>query len=416
MSEPPQPPPPPQQPSGEPYYPPQQPWGPPGGYAPNPNPDPYAQGGYQHGGYQQGGYQQGGYQQGGYPPPGPSGGLNLAQRLGSRLLRRPEPRFGISLAAAGVALAVVGVLYWSFGYLIQGLNIGIDDNTGRLRTDGESRRFLGFALSLLLTAAGYALMIIKRRGPLATAGAIGAAIGVPLALVFVTLDFTGLSGGLPINIDLVYMLSAIIWLITYFVVPGARGRAFFLAIAALAFASYVEYKVASDSFTRLAVSAVGSSSPSLNDIGTGSITAVALIFGIGYYAIAVLLDRKGYAGAAVALVVAGFFSTTSGITYGVLTFKQVGTGVELLILGVALSWYGGHYGRRFTTWFWAFAIVAGIGLIVQKALPDSPSGGGITFIVIGVVVVVVAQLVATATGEPTDLEAVPTAESAGQQR
>ena len=127
-----------------------------------------------------------------------------------------------------------------------------------------------------------------------------------------------------------------------------------------------------------------------------------------------LLDRRGYAGAAVALVVAGFVNTTSGIVYGVLTFKQVGTGVELVVLGAALSWYGGRFGRRFTTWAWALAVVVGIGLIVQKVLPDSPSGGGITFIVIGLVVVFVAQFVANATGEPTDAEAGVAAGAGGR--
>ena len=258
-------------------------------------------------------------------------------------------------------------------------------------------------------------MIVRRRGPLATAGAIAGAIGVPLALLFLTLDFTDLSSGLPINIDLVYMLSAIIWLATYFVVPGARGRAFFLALAALALASYVEYKVASNSVTRLAASTLGTSSPSLSNIGTGAITAAALIFGIGYYALAAWLDRKGYGGAAVALVVAGFANTASGILYSAPTFKQVGTGIELIVLGVALSWYGSRFGRRFTTWVWAFAIVAGIGLVVQKALPDSPSGGGITFIVIGLIVVFGAQFVASSTDEPADVESVPPAEPAGHR-
>jgi hypothetical protein len=345
------------------------------------------------------------------PPPGygpridePASGPGLAAQLGVRIRERPQPRFAISLAAAGMALGVGGGLYWSFGYVAQGFRINFDSDSASTSVSGEGRRFLGAALFVLLAAAGYLTMIVRRRGPLATAGAIGAAIGVPLALIFLSLDLRS-SDGVPFNLDLVFVLSVLIWLATYLFVPGARGRAFFLTLAALYLATYVEFKVAKGALT----SVVGSSSTSplgvsVDNFGSGSLTAVALVFGLGYYALAVVLDRRGYAGAAVALVVAGFANTLAGVAYGVLTFKQVGTGVELIVLGVALSWYGGRFGRRFTTWAWAAALVVGIGLVVQKVLPDSPAGGGITLIVLGAVVVAVAQVVARAAHEPPDLD------------
>ena len=404
--------------SGEPYYPPPQPWGgqpdpgqsggyPQGGYASTPNPDQYQQGGYPQGGYpttpNPDPYQQGGYPQGGYG--GAPGGHSpsLSDRLGARVLVRPEPRFGISLAAAGIALAIVGVLVWSIGYIGDGFNIAFGES-GRPKTSGDERRFLGAGLAAVLAAAGYALMIIRRRGPLATAGAIAAAGGVPIALIFVTLDFTDVfRGDPPFNLDLTFLLSVVIWLVTYLAVPGGRGRAFFLGLAALNLASYFEYKAAGNAAAGLAVSTIAPSGINPSSSGTGGVAAVGLIFGLGYYAIAAFLDRRGMKGAAVALVVAGFVTTVTGVLGAARPFGQVGTGVLLVVLGAALSWYGGYFGRRFTTWAWAAGLIGGVGLIVQKALPDSVTGIGITLIVVGAVVVAVAQIVSSTTHEAPEV-------------
>ncbi|HEU5267541.1 MAG TPA: hypothetical protein VFU35_12620 [Jatrophihabitans sp.] len=107
---------------------------------------------------------------------------------------------------------------------------------------------------------------------------------------------------------------------------------------------------------------------------------------------------------AVAFVVAGFFTTVSGIVVGYRTFHQAGTGVLLIVLGLALGWYGGRYGRRFTTWAWTAAVVGGVGLIVQDAISDSFTGAGITLIALGLVVVVGAEILVRALHEAPDVE------------
>lgn len=435
MTEPPQPPQPPPYPpsSGDP----EQPFGPDGSNQPWEQPGaraarPWGQQGPPPTGYPQGGYpvDPAGQPQDAQPGPGPWGGpgygpppaaqpQNFKIDLGPRLRRRAEPRFGISLAATGIAIAVIGVLVWSFGYLIQGVHF--DSGSGRI--SGDTRRFLGFGLSLLLVAAGYALVIVRRRGPLATAGVIGVAIGVPLALAFLTVDFSSPgSDGLPFNVDLIYLLSIIVYMASYLLVPGMRGRAFLLGLSALQLAGYAEFKTAGDAVARASTTVFGTSH-SVGDLGTGGVTAVGLIFGLAYFALAVLLDRKGMHGGATALVVAGTYTTLAGVVFSVLTFKQVGTGVELIVLGTALSWYGAHFGRRFTTWLWMAAIAVGVGLVVQKALPDSPAGAGITLIVIGVAVVALAQLVATLTREAPEIDegapattAVPVGAGPGRHR
>ena len=322
-------------------------------------------------------------------------------------LRRPEPRQGISLAAAGAVLVLAGILWWAGGYFVEGLRGGIDLDTGRSHLD-DSRRFLGAGLAFVATLAGYAMVIIRRRGPVATAGVIAGAIGLPLTIGFLSLDLSGvLSTGDVINIDAIALVSVIAWLVSYLAIPGTRGRAFYLGAAAYVLASYLAVKASGNEVTGIAASTAGldnTPTPSL-----GGATAVGLIFGLGYYLVALWLDRSGRHGVAIAFVAAGFFATVFGISASSQSFHRVGTGIELIIIGLALSWYGGRSGRRFTTWAWTAGVVLGIGLVVFDLLPHSAAGAGITLIVIGSAVVVAAEFAVRALREPSDLpEAAPT--------
>jgi hypothetical protein len=420
MTEPPQPPSDPNQP----YGPGQPPQGPPSGPGPGryQPPSGYPQQGYPQQGYPQqpqpgypqypagayGQYPQQPYAQGGYPQPASARpGAGLAARLGTRLSRRPEARFGISLAAGGVALALVGVLVWGFGYFAAGLQIDLGLDGGPPRANGESRRFLGAGLALAMVVIGYLLVVLRRRGPLATAGVVASAFGVPLMMIFLTLDVGHLfAGQFPISIDAVWLVSIIVWLISYFAVPGAQGRAFYLAAAAIGLAGYVGFKTGENALLRTAASTVNNGSLS-SGAGTGSIAAVGLIFGLAYYAVAVFLDRSGRSGAAVALVVAGFGVTLGGVIAAVPTFHQIGTGVLLIVLGALLGWYGGYFGRRFTTWVWTAGLVIGVGLIVQKIIPSDYTGAGILLIAVGAVVVVLAQVISSLSSEAPEFEATP---------
>jgi hypothetical protein len=389
-----EPPPPPDnsQPPGDPQYPPPGSWGPPAGSDPwaAPRPRPYAPGPY--------------------PPPGPSGfpqpapGLGLTGRLGARLLRRPEPRFGVSLAAVGVVLIIGGMLVWSGGYLAAGLNLNIDfQGDGSLTAHGQSRRFFGAILFLLLTVAGYTLVVVRRRGPLATAGAVAAAVGVPLMIIFLSFDINAtFRGGFPFSIDAVYLVSILAWLISYFAVPGARGRSFYLGLAAVGFAAYIGFKASGNAVLERALGSV-SNGGLVPGGSTDSLAATGLILGLAYYGIAAFLDRRGRSGAAVAMVYAGFVTTLSGVIGAIPSFETIGMGVLLIVLGAGLSWYGGYFGRRFTTWVWMAALLVGIGLIVGKLIPNSYAGAGITLIVLGVVVAIVAHAVATAAREAPDI-------------
>ena len=73
-------------------------------------------------------------------------------------------------------------------------------------------------------AAGFFVLAGAERGPLATAGSVAAALGVPPLLFFLTVDTNELP---PYSTEAILFVSTIAWLVTYAVGPG-RGRPLFL--------------------------------------------------------------------------------------------------------------------------------------------------------------------------------------------
>jgi subtilisin family serine protease len=322
-----------------------------------------------------------------YPPPAPPAPFRgLAARFGERLHRRPEPRFTVAIAAAGAALALFGVLLWGGDYF-----------SGASSPD-TSRNLLGAGLGALATVAGYILMITRRGGPLATAGAVAGGIGLPLTMAFLTLDATS---GDPINFDAIFWVSVVVWLASYAFVPGARGRTFFVFLIANGLVTYVLIKNASDIGVDFVFSPTGGG-PRYHGLGT--IAAIGLVFGLGYYLIAFLLDRAGDHGPATGLVYPAFSATSIGINAWGPTIHQAGAGVVTLVLGALVCWYGGHFGRRLTCFAAAAAVILGVILIVADASPDNTSAAGVAFILIGAVVVAAAAILATGIGERDDMD------------
>jgi len=407
---------PPDQPEGHsprhrPHPEPQQPWQ---GYPPQGYPaQDYPQQGYPAypapGGYPApgdypapGGYPAGG----GYPPPGQRPPVNITALLGARARRRPEARFSHALAGAGAALALVGGFIWAVGYFAHGLDFGYYSYSAEPPTlHGEGRRFLGFAIFLVLALAGYAVLALRRRGTLATAGAVAAAFGIPFALSFAFLDIgsTFSSGDFPINVDAVFLISIVVWLISYFAIPGARGRAVFLALAAAAFPTYIAFKVGAEDDLRGASSAFGNGDVGGISSHSGTIAALGLIFGLGYYVIAFVLDRSGRGGVAIGLLYPAFMVTVSGLLAATDSFKQVGTGVALIVVGVAVALYGGRFGRRFTTWVWAAGAALGVVVIITKIDIDKYWLIGILLIVLGLALAVAAHVVSQSLHEEPDV-------------
>ncbi len=326
----------------------------------------------------------------------------LWQRLGARATHRAAPRFGVTLTGVGVVLVVVGVLVWGFTYIIDGVRDGILSGGGVGSSD--SRRFLGFALALIVVAIGYALVVIARTGPLVTAGIAATALGIPVAMEFATLDLTG---GDVFNSDAVVWVSIIAYLISYVFVRGARGHTFYLGLAAFFLWEYAVGKAGPDS-REVSSSVIGTAtggSSSIPSIDTKTVAAVSLIFAIAYYLIAWSLDRTGRHGVAVPFVVVGIPAMLVGILGFAPDAKQIGTGILLLLAGLVLCLYGARYGRRFTAWFWGLVSAAGAVTIMTKFATQGVSIG-ITMIVLGVLFAIGGWFVAKALDEPDDMTEV----------
>jgi hypothetical protein len=287
----------------------------------------------------------------------------------------------VSLAGVGVAVAVLGVLVWGGDYLA-----GSGAGPGG---PADSHRLLGIALSLLTVAAGYALAIRVRTGPLATAGVASSALGVPVLLGFVT--FTAHpSSGPPFSFDAVVLVSIAVWLLSYAVVPGTRGHGFYLGLASTLLWVYVVEKAVPAVFSPIRI--VGSFLPTglgfaANGPDWGTVSLLSFLFGLGYYAIMVVLDRAGRSGAGVPLAVSGFIATVAGIAAASPGVHPKGTGALLIVVGLVLSFVGARSVRRFTTWIWAAGVGIGVLVLVGDSLRDNASGAGVTLIACGVVLV-----------------------------
>jgi hypothetical protein len=306
------------------------------------------------------------------------------------------PRLGVSITGVGVGLVVLGILVWGATYVGEGVSPGSGP------AGADSRRFLGFGLTLVVVVAGYALLIRAKHGPLVTAGVAATALGVPVAMEFLTVD---IAGGDPVNIDAVVWVSLVIYLITYLFVPVARGHAFYLGLALLLLWEYALYKTApsASSFSSFVLPQfTGGGLGGGRSLDSSTLAGISLVFGVVYYLAAWALDHAGRRGTAVAFVVVGLPAVLGGILAFIPDLKQVGTGILLLVFGLLLARYGARYERRLTTWFWAFASAAGAVVIATKFATQGTSVG-ITMIVLGLAFVVAGWLLASALREGDDM-------------
>jgi hypothetical protein len=345
------------------------------------------------------------YGQPSYPPAPPAARPSLSDRIGPRITQRPEPRLGVSLAGVGIAVAVLGVIVWGGGYLLSGIQ-------GNPAGSSDSHRILGVVLSLLVVIIGYLAAGLRRRGPVATAGVVANALGVPVLVGFLSFDASSSSSGLPVSTDAVVIVSVCVWLLSYLLMPGSRGHAFYLGLATITLWIYVIGKAqphAISSTSTFGGSTFGSSTSLFSGIGKPdfpTIAGISLTFGLGYYLIAYALDRAGRHGPAVSLALGGFLATAVGIAAAAPSLHSLATGVLLILLGAVLAAYGASGGRRFTTWVWSAAVGLGVIVIVAKLWPNNDAAAGIALIVSGLVVVVAGQVLCAATGEASDVPTI----------
>ena len=339
-------------------------------------------------------------------------GIPVLDRLGVRARRRPQPRATIAMAGVGCVVAAIGAIV-----------VGVSGGTG---DDGGFSRWPGVATTLLLLVVGLLVQHQVPRGPLATAATIAVVASLPPLLVFVTFDPDSFPGA-PWSTEAVLVLSTMGWSLAYLVGPG-RGRAVYLGAAALglwATVLQVTEKLFDLPFLLLqwfpfglfwfgtgdstggfdegyedGFESGGFGGPELPSVVT--IGVLSLLFGAGFLLLSRHLDRRGYPGAATPLLVAALVALVVGANFLGSDLGTAGGSFLYLGLGVALAAHGADAGRRATCW--VGAVVAGTGVVnLATEAGDSATTVGIALLCLGAATVVVAHLVADASGEPDEL-------------
>ncbi len=260
--------------------------------------------------------------------------------MGAWAGRRAEPRLWISLAGAGCALAVAGVV------IISGdAQVGEDG-----LSDGS--RLPGIVLCLAVAAVGYALLHWFAEAPAATAGVTAIALAVPPFFYFLTFDADGAP---PWSAEAILALSAVVWLVSYVMGP-ARGRPLLLgaglvAVVLLAF-QFMEQPIS----TGFEATFVDESPFTPEDPFPGeepfpedefttqgdepdptTLGIISLVFGGAYLVAARLLDRRGFAGTATPFVVASLAAIPAGIAFLGDDLEAAGAGATAIVAGLAVA-------------------------------------------------------------------------------
>lgn len=316
---------------------------------------------------------------------------SFVDSLGDRGRRRAEPRASIALAGAGCALAVLGVL------LISGDSGSSGDDFNRVP---------GLLLSALLVAAGFFTLSQVDRGPLATAGTVGAALGVPSLLFFVSFDQDNLP---PYSTDLILIGSTIVWLGAY-AVGAARGRPFLLGAGLLgAWASVLQltedafdapWNLFGSWFAYQPDTADGFGQPGLPDPTTLGVLSLAM--GVAYLLLGRRLDRRGQHGVATPFAVATLPILAAGTLLLADDLEQAGTGLLMAVIGVGLAIHGATTWRRATTWLGAAATVVGAGTFLGD-MTDDATIGGMLYLAAGIGIVFGGHALSTALREPDEM-------------
>jgi hypothetical protein len=345
--------------------------------------------------------------------PQPASGGSYRPPFDGRLAIRPAPRAGVSLAGVGAAVFMLGAFIWALAYVTDGLREAV------LGGGSSSRHYVAAVGFLALVVIAYAIAIVRRRGPIVTAAVTASVIGVPVMMVLFTMD---LQAGSTANGDAVFWVSLAAYLASYLFVRGARGHTIYLGFAAVQLWSYVVAKAEPHLGEALAARIIGGirSIPGLvappSRVSFTTVGAISLVFGIGYLLLAWWCDCTGRHGPATPLALVGLLVILAGIAAFAPDAKQIGSGLLLIVIGLAMLVYGGKSERRFTTWTAALAAGFGAVLVVTKLLQHSnATAGGFWLLVAGVVLVALGALLRNALDEPDDMaRARGTQQSASQ--
>lgn len=342
-------------------------------------------------------------------------------RIGTRTVRRADPRLTIALAAAGCALVVLGAVV-----------VGGD---GLPAGDGGGSQLPGVLLCLGVVAGGFALLVRERSGPLATAGAVASTLGVPPLLFFVTFDESSFP---PYSTVAILAVSTVAWGVSWAFGPG-RGRPLYLGAAAAGlwttilelteevftfpfglFGSFAPGVASGPQFgptfpddpviggplgpgfddPTFGGSSTFGFEPSIPDLTV--IGLLSLAFGAGYLLLARSWDRSGRAGASTPVTAVALVALFVGVQSLGDDLDTAGTGLVAIVVGGAVAAHGASVGRRATTWLGAAGAGLGVMAIVGE-LSDEATPGGLLLIAAGCGVVAAAEALRRAMDEPDEM-------------
>ena len=319
----------------------------------------------------------------------------LLRRMAPRTVRRPAPRLTIALAAAGCALVVLGAL------VVGGDGLGGDD--------GDGSQLPGILLSAAVTAGGFVLLAQTRSGPLATAGAVAGALGIPLLLFFLTFDEGSFP---PYSTEAILFVSTAAWALAYVVGP-ARARPLFLGAAAIGL--WLTVLQVTENVLDFPFDVVGSFGVGFEDDGgfggfqpdtpdPTTIGMLSLVLAALYLVVARRWDRQGFAGAATPVTAAALVIIPVGLSFMGEELEALGVGLLTTAVGVVVAAHGASVGRRATTWLGAAGAAFGL-LVVVGDLVEEATPGGLVLMAVGAGAVVAAEALRRSIGEPDEVAA-----------
>ena len=325
----------------------------------------------------------------------------LMDWVGVRAGRRAEPRFGVSIAAAGAGLLVVGAIALSGDQLFG-------------TSSGEGSQVPGLFITLGVIIVGVTLNAQYRSGPLAAAGVAASASALPAFFGFLTYS----KNSAP-PFDTILLLSCLGWAAGYLAGPS-RGHNLYAGAGLVGlWLWFIEMTEQVFSFpTNIlfdlanAASAGTIDSPSIppSDVvlSTPDATVIGLYtlaFAVAYLVGGALLDRRDMRGLATPFTFGGVITLIVGIAVLSDDLEQVGTGIAYTIAGAGLIYLGATEGRRATNWIGAVLVFLGITTVVADPF-DTATAFGFAEIIVGTGAILIAHWVATQFHEPPETEPV----------
>jgi hypothetical protein len=278
-------------------------------------------------------------------------------------------------------------------------------------TTGTSGKAPGALLCLGVVLGGYLLTFAYRTGPLHAVGIAATLLALPPFLFFSLYDSNSLP---PVPLATALFVTAATWLVSYLVAPG-RGHALYLGtglIAAWLWAMEATEHILTTPFQTVTSGSLFFSPDDSTVVNVHSpdlhtLALMSFIFGIGALIDAVIVERHGYRGMATPLLFTGVVTLAAAIAFISGDAQESGTGGLAILAGLAVLLIGATSGRRLTTWAGGAGVAIGAGLLVDTLAGDSPRGAGLSLVVAGVIVVVVAHVVSTSWKEPPETTAGP---------